>query len=52
MFWKVIKWAGTAALIVIVALAAVFGGDSKPSNPDSSTTDSTELQQPAKKFNF
>jgi hypothetical protein len=52
MFWKFIRWGGTA-LIILLALAAVFIG--KPSRPAEGVTsvpaEPTEAP-PAKNFNL
>lgn len=52
MFWTILKWAGTAALILIVTLAALTTDDAKTTNQPSPQPDQGDMQQPAKKFNF
>lgn len=54
MFWTFLKWGGTAALILIVVLAALFGGDGKTAAPGDTPGGQAEQPQPqpAKKFNL
>lgn len=52
MFWTILKWAGTAALILIVVVAALTTDETKTTNQPGPQLNQGDLQQPAKKFNF
>ena len=46
MFWKIIRWGGTAAIVLLALLAAMAGGD-------TSNNGEPEIKPvPAKNFNL
>lgn len=54
MFWRILKWGGTALVVVIFGLAALQSStDKKPDGEAQQLqpADQTDIQ-PAKKFNF
>jgi hypothetical protein len=52
MFWKIVKWGGTALFILMVAFIG-FAADSGESDGQTQANQPTQQPiQPGKKFNF
>lgn len=48
MFWKILKWGGSAAVVLVVVFALLYA----PSSPEQTQPTQNDASATNKKFNF